>query len=64
MDLAKCSLWKARYNYQTKLNSTLEPQVHVGETLLHRAIRLGNKKIIKTILHKEKGNIELKNRDG
>lgn len=60
----ECCNWKNCYNQQKKIDSRSEARVHIDETLLHRAVRIGNKDAVKHILRQEKGNIETKNKDG
>src|SRR3954469_9934382 len=50
----ECGNWKDRYNRQKKIDSTSEAQVHIDESLLHRAVRVGNKEALKHIFHQAK----------
>jgi Ankyrin repeats (3 copies) len=59
---AKSSSWKHRYNIRIGDTSTSEALVHVGETLLYRAVRKGDKEAVKYLLRQD--NVNTKDKDG
>src|SRR3954471_12580094 len=42
-DAVESSSWKQCYNIQMRISSPSEALVNIGETMLHRAVRRGNK---------------------